>query len=93
MESTSVASTATHHVFLYALSTCGWCKKTKLLLHELGVPFDFVDVDLLTPDQQDTVSADMDRWNPDGSFPTLVIDNQFCIKGYQPEEISRLVDQ
>ena len=34
-------------VMLYALSTCGWCKKTKRLLGELGVAYDYIDVDLL----------------------------------------------
>ena len=32
---------------LFALSTCPWCRKTKQLLDELGVEYNFVDVDLL----------------------------------------------
>jgi len=35
-----------HKVFLYTLSTCAWCKKTKRFLQGKGVEFDFVDVDL-----------------------------------------------
>ena len=34
-------------VMLYALSTCVWCNKTKKLLNELGVEYDYTDVDLL----------------------------------------------
>ena len=34
-------------VMLYALSTCGWCAKTKDLLRELGIAFDYTFVDLL----------------------------------------------
>ena len=34
------------NVLLFALSTCGWCGKTKELLKELGIAFDFVYVDL-----------------------------------------------
>ena len=26
-------------VVLFALSTCGWCKKTRMLLEELGIEF------------------------------------------------------
>ena len=26
---------------LYALSTCQWCHKTKVLLEELGIAFDY----------------------------------------------------
>ena len=32
---------------LYALSTCVWCRRTKQLLDQLGVEYDYVDVDLL----------------------------------------------
>ena len=35
------------HTMLYALSTCVWCKKTKQLLDDLGVEYDYVFVDLL----------------------------------------------
>ena len=34
-------------VFLYALSTCPWCRKAKQWFTEMNVPFQFVDVDLL----------------------------------------------
>lgn len=34
-------------VMLYALSTCGWCARTKELLTDLGVGFSYVYVDLL----------------------------------------------
>ncbi|MDD5660242.1 MAG: glutaredoxin domain-containing protein [Actinomycetota bacterium] len=33
-------------VMLYALSTCIWCRKTKMLLDELGIAYDYMDVDL-----------------------------------------------
>ena len=35
-------------VFLYALSTCGWCKKTKAFLNEQGVEYSYVDCLLYT---------------------------------------------
>ncbi|MCJ7714049.1 glutaredoxin family protein, partial [Candidatus Bathyarchaeota archaeon] len=34
-------------VKLYALSTCGWCKKTKGLLNDLHAQYSYVDVDQL----------------------------------------------
>jgi glutaredoxin len=33
-------------VFLYALSTCGWCKLTKQFLKDSDIEFEYVDVDL-----------------------------------------------
>ena len=72
---------------LYALSTCQWCNKTKELLRELGVDFHFVYVDLLEGEEQDKVLTELERWNPRGSFPTLVISNARCIIGYQEGQI------
>jgi glutaredoxin len=74
-------------VMLYALSTCGWCAKTKDLLRELGVDFDYTYVDLLEGHDQDKVLNEVEKWNPKGSFPTLVIGNRKSIVGFREEEI------
>lgn len=74
-------------VFLFALSTCGWCKKTKRLLNELGVDYSYVDVDLLEGEAMTEAEEEIERWNPSQSFPILVINNAECILGYREEEI------
>lgn len=74
-------------VELFALSTCGWCGKTKELLKELGIAFDFVYVDLLPPKEMDGAIAIIEKYNPAGSFPTLIIDEKQAIIGFREEEI------
>jgi glutaredoxin len=74
-------------VMLYALSTCGWCNKTKELLREIGVEFDYAYVDLLEGKEQDEAMNTVERFNPSGSFPTLVINNNKCIVGFKEQEI------
>lgn len=74
-------------VMLYALSTCGWCAKTKDLLRELGVAFDYSFVDLLEGREQDDAMTQVEKFNPSGSFPTLVIDNSRSIVGFKEKEI------
>ena len=74
-------------VMLYALSTCGWCNKTKELLREIGVEFDYVYVDLIEGKEQDEAMNTVERFNPSGSFPTLVINNKKCIIGFKEQEI------
>ena len=74
-------------VMLYALSTCGWCKRTKELLRELGVEFDYTYVDLLEGKEQDETMNTVERFNPSGSFPTLVINDKKCIVGFREQEI------
>jgi glutaredoxin len=74
-------------VMLYALSTCGWCKRTKELLREIGVEFDYAYVDLLEGKEQDEAMNTVERFNPSGSFPTLVINDKKCIVGFREQEI------
>lgn len=76
-------------VLLYALSTCIWCRKTKKLLDELGVAYDFIDVDLLTGEDSQKIRQEQERWNPSGSFPTLVINNTKCIIGFEEDQIRK----
>jgi glutaredoxin len=79
------------NVMLYALSTCGWCKKTKELLNNMGIEYNYVFVDLLEGNERDTIMQAVEKWNPGCSFPTLVIDNNKCIVGYKEEEIREAV--
>ncbi len=74
-------------IMLYALSTCGWCARTKALLKDLGVEFDYVYVDLLPPDDMERAMVEVEKYNSMGSFPTLVINESLCIVGFREQEI------
>ncbi len=74
-------------VMLYALSTCGWCRRTKALLNDLGVAYDYTDVDLLKGKEQDAAIEEIKKYNPDCNFPTMVIDGDKCIVGFREDEI------
>jgi glutaredoxin-like protein NrdH len=78
-------------VMLYALSTCGWCKKTKGLLNELGVAYSYTDVDTLTGAERESVMDEVRKWNSACSFPTLVINGSNCIVGFQEDEIRNIL--
>ena len=74
-------------IMLYALSTCGWCEKTKKLLDDLGVEYDYEYVDYLQGDDREKTIHEITTWNPRCTFPTLVINNQKCIVGFKEAEI------
>lgn len=76
-----------HSVLLYALSTCIWCRKTRQLLEEEKVSFDYIYLDLLEGAERQTAEQEVRRWNPAKSFPTLVIDGVESIVGYKPDAI------
>jgi glutaredoxin len=75
-------------IMLYALSTCGWCHKTKELLTSLGVEFDYTYVDLLPDTERETTLKTVEKWNPKTSFPTIIINNN-CIVGFKEDEIKK----
>jgi glutaredoxin len=79
-------------VRLFALSTCQWCHKTKALLEELGVAFDYDYVDLLTGEEQNAVLDVMEKWSPNGAFPTIVIDDKRAIQGFREQEIREALE-
>ncbi|MFH1015779.1 MAG: glutaredoxin family protein [Chloroflexota bacterium] len=72
---------------LYALSTCVWCKKTRALLDSLGVEYSYEYLDLLPDKEQKVVLEFVKNWNTACNFPTLVINNQKCIIGFQEDKI------
>ena len=76
-------------IMLYALSTCGWCSKTRELLQEMGVDYSYEYVDLLQGPRREEVMKTVARWNPSCSFPTLVLNNNKCIVGYNPDALKQ----
>ena len=73
-------------LFLFALSTCIWCRKTKELLDQLGVAYDYVHLDELQGEEKTKTTEAVKAVNPRCSFPTLVI-NDTCIVGYHEDQV------
>ena len=76
-------------VMLYALSTCGWCRKTRQLLDSLGVEYDYVYVDLLNDEDNEKIMQEVEKWNPSTSFPTIIVDRKKAILGFKEDEIKK----
>jgi len=72
---------------LYALSTCGWCKKTRMLLEDLGVEYSYIYVDLLEGEERKEIIEQVKKWNPQLSFPTLVVNDEKCIVGFNEDKV------
>jgi glutaredoxin-like protein NrdH len=74
-------------VVLYALSTCGWCKKTRMLIEDLDVKYDYIYVDLLEGDERQEIIEQIKKWNPQLSFPTLVLNDEESIVGFNEDKV------
>lgn len=81
------------NIMVYALSTCAWCKRTKKLLNDLNVSYDYIDVDLESEEEQYKLDEIISVHNPYGSFPTIVIDDNECIIGFKPKEIKERFEE
>jgi glutaredoxin-like protein NrdH len=78
-------------LILFALSTCGWCKKTRMLIEELGAEYDYIYVDLLQGEARNEAVEALKVWNPQVSFPTLVVNDEECIVGFDQGRIMEIL--
>jgi glutaredoxin-like protein NrdH len=67
-------------VTVYTLSTCPVCKKLKAFLDENGIVYTAIEVDTLDSSEQWAASRELAKHNPQGSFPTSVVEH--VIIGY-----------
>lgn len=75
-----------HKVFIYALSTCGWCKRTKKFMHDHGIAYEYIDVDEASREEKHEIGNSLKEKNIPLGFPITVIDDDVVIRGYQPDE-------
>ncbi len=79
-------------VRLYALSTCGWCKKTHEFLQSRNVDHGLILVDLLDAEAKARARAELVQFNPRRSYPTVVIDDRDVVTGFDEERLIELLE-
>ena len=75
-------------VKMYTLSTCSHCRAAKRLMNDLGVQYEFVDVDLLSGSARVAIMEEVKRYNPACSFPTIII-GETVIVGNREDKIRK----
>ena len=73
-------------VKIYSLSTCSHCRATKKFLGDCTIKYEFVDVDLLEGEERAAIIADVKKFNPRCSFPTIIIGDNVIV-GFKEKEI------
>jgi len=71
---------------MYTLSTCSHCKQTKKYFNDCGILFEFTDVDLLKGQEREDMIAEVKKFNPNCSFPTILIGDKVIV-GLREKEI------
>jgi glutaredoxin len=76
---------AQHKVFVYALSTCVWCKMTKQFLKDNNIAFEYVDVDLCSDEDRAKIRQDIQKRGGNLSYPTTIIDEKELVTGFRKD--------
>jgi len=77
-------------VRLYALSTCPSCKRIKQFLDNHNIAYEYIEVDLLDSGEQWVTSKDLKKYNPQASYPTLIVED--VIIGFDEEALKESLD-
>lgn len=74
---------AAHDVEVYALSTCGFCKRALAFLKDNGIKHRYIHVDMIPFETKTQVKSDLRaRFHEDISFPYAVIDGTTTLIGF-----------
>ncbi|MFZ3115939.1 MAG: glutaredoxin family protein [Syntrophales bacterium] len=76
------------NVKIYTLSTCSHCKAAKRFLDECMVKYDATEVDLLKGEERAAILEEVKKWNPNCSFPTIIIGDEVIV-GFKEGEIRK----
>ncbi len=79
---------AQQKIRLFTLSTCSHCNRTKRFFRDNGIEMDFVDVDLLSGAERESIMNEIRKLNPDCSFPTICIDDTVIV-GFNEEKLKK----
>ena len=81
-----------HKVFIYALSTCVWCKLTKQYLGDNNVEYEYVDVDLASEEDKQKIHAEIVSKGGALSYPTTIVDDKVVITGFRKDKLKEALE-
>lgn len=87
----SSGSRTEHRVTLFALSTCGWCRRAKELLDQNDIAYEYIFVDQTSGVEREEAVNRVRELNPRGSYPTIQIDGEVVV-GFDEERIRELLE-
>ena len=76
---------------IYALSTCIWCKKTKMFFEDNNICYSYVFVDLLPEDEREKIEESLYEFTSFISYPVVLSDTHEPIIGYNEKKLRTLI--
>ena len=81
-----------HRVFMYAISTCAWCKLTKNFLKDNNIEYEYVDVDLSDGEDREKIRREILKRRGRLSYPAIIIDDKILINGFREDKIKETLE-
>jgi glutaredoxin len=81
-----------HHVLVYAISTCGWCKRAKKFLKDNKIEYEYVDIDLINNDVKEEIKKDITTRGGPLAYPTLIIDGKILLTGAPQDKLKEILE-
>jgi glutaredoxin-like protein NrdH len=81
-----------HKVFMYAISTCAWCKLTKNFLKDNNIEYEYVDVDLSDGEDREKIRREILKRGGRLSYPAIIIDDKILINGFREDKIKETLE-
>jgi len=76
-----------HKVLMYAISTCGWCKRAKRMLNDMNIEYEYVDIDLCNYEDKEKIRADITRRGGRLLYPTIIINDKTLLTNPTEKEL------
>ncbi|TRO45712.1 glutaredoxin family protein [Candidatus Bathyarchaeota archaeon] len=81
-----------HKVLLYAISTCGWCRRAKQNLKDLDVEYEYIDIDLCSGEDRQEITKDIRSRKGQLAYPTVIVDDKILLTGPSKEELQEVLE-
>ncbi len=78
-------------VKVYTLSTCSHCRNAKKFLTEQGVPYEFLEVDMLEGSERAAAIEEVKKFNPRVTFPTIIAGDHVIV-GFNEKELRQALE-
>jgi len=78
-------------IMMYTLSTCPWCKKSKNFFTERNIPFEFIDYDKASKEEQQKIREVCSAHGESIAFPFVIIGDDVVV-GYNPQKYMKLLE-
>lgn len=80
-----------HHVLVYTLSTCVWCRRAKEFLQQHAVAYEYVDVDITDRMAKHEIIQDILTRGGRLTYPTIIIDDNILIQGFHLDQLTEVL--